>query len=277
MRIDAHQHFWRYTPEEYGWINDSMRALRADFLPETLAPMLATHGFDGTVAVQARQTLRETQWLLDLADRHSLIKGVVGWVPLAHPDVAESIATLAQNPRFKGIRHVVQGETDPRFLDGTAFNHGLRAVTAQGLVYDLLVLARQLPSAISVVDRHPRQIFVLNHIAKPMVHTTPSTQWREDIRELARRENVSCKFSGVVTEVPGWQWTPELLRPYFEVVLESFGPNRLLFGSDWPVCLVAASYASWYNFVEDCTARLAPVERAAILGGTATRIYKLTA
>ena len=275
MRIDAHQHFWRYSAAEYEWIDDNMRAIRADFYPETLAPFLSTNGIDGTIAVEARQSLIESRWLLELTQSHALIKGVVGWVPLADPGVAGILDTLAENSLFKGVRHVVQGEPDPAFLEGRAFNEGIRAVTKLGLVYDLLVVARQLPAAIKFVDLHPNQSFVLDHIAKPVVQGPPPAEWCHNIRLLAQRENVACKFSGVVTEVPGWQWTPELLRPYFEVVLQAFGPRRLMFGSDWPVCLVAASYTGWYEFVQSCTASLSPGERDGILGGTAGEIYRL--
>lgn len=277
MKIDAHQHFWRYTAAEYDWIGESMRAIRTDFLPETLAPVLQAAGIGGTVAVQARQTLAETHWLLELAQRHDLIKGVVGWVPLADPAIADILARLTDNSLLKGVRHVVQGEPDPHFLEGAAFNEGLRAVTQTGLAYDLLIVARQLPAAVSLVDRHPNQVFVLDHIAKPIVQGAPPSEWRTLIRELARRENVSCKFSGVVTEVPGWQWTPELLRPYFEVVLESFGPRRLMFGSDWPVCLVASPYSRWLEFVRSCIASLTTGEQNRILGGTAIEAYRLAA
>ena len=275
MKVDAHQHFWRYSAAEYDWIDDNMRAIRADFYPETLAPFLDASGIDGTVAVQARQSLTETNWLLELAQKHALIKGVVGWVPLADSGVGRVLSVLAGNSLFKGVRHVVQGEADPTFLEGDAFNEGVRAVTKLGLVYDLLVVARQLPAATKFVDLHPKQMFVLDHIAKPIVQGVPPAEWRQHIQELAQRENVSCKFSGVVTEVPGWQWTPELLRPYFEVVLEAFGPRRLMFGSDWPVCLVATSYARWFEFVQSCTASLSPGERDRILGGTAVEIYRL--
>lgn len=275
MRIDAHQHFWNYSADEYDWIDDRMRVIRADFLPENLAPLLTACGIAGTVAVQARQTLAETNWLLELARDHTLIKGVVGWAPLAHSDIANTLATLSRNQSLKGIRHVVQGEPDPAFLEGPAFNHGLRELTKHRLAYDLLILARQLPAAIAFVDRHPQQVFVLDHIAKPVVKGPPPAEWREHIHELARRENVSCKFSGVVTEVPGWQWTPELLRPYFDVVLKAFGPGRLMFGSDWPVCLVAADYAKWHHFVESCASSLSSSERERVLGGTAAEVYRL--
>jgi len=274
MRIDAHQHFWRYTPEEYGWIDEPMRAIRRDFLPADLAPLLAVHRLDGTVAVQARQTLEETRWLLELAREHSLIKGVVGWVPLADPNISGVLDSFANNPWLKGVRHVVQGQPSG-FLDAPAFNAGLREVTSRKMIYDILVFANQLEEAIRFVDRHPHQIFILDHIAKPVVQGAPPAAWCRHLRELARRPLLFCKFSGVVTEVPGWQWTPELLRPYFEETLAAFGPHRLMFGSDWPVCLVAADYARWFGFVESCTQRLSATECERVLGGTATAVYRL--
>lgn len=279
MRIDSHQHFWRYTADDYGWIDDSMRVIRRDFLPQDLAPQLAAAGVDGTVAVQARQSLAETDFLLDLAASHSLVKGVVGWVPLREQGsaVGATLDRYARHPAFKGVRHVLQGEDDAYMAD-PAFNAGLREVAARGLTYDLLVFARQLPAALGFVARHPTLPIVLDHIAKPVVQGPPPSAWLEHIRELARHPHVSCKFSGVVTEVhaPGWTWTPELLRPYFEVALEAFGPRRLMFGSDWPVCLVASDYLRWHRFVEDCTASLTPDERAAILGGNAVSFYNLS-
>jgi len=275
VKIDAHQHFWHYSTEEYGWIDDGMRAIRRDFLPTDLEATLRPVGVTGVVSVQARQTLEETRWLLALAEKHSIIKGVVGWLPLASPSVAEALDEFSACPVFKGVRHVVQGEPDPAFLGRALFNAGLREVTARGLVYDLLILARQLPTAVAFVDRHPKQVFVLDHIAKPVVQGSPDPAWVWNINNLARRENVYCKFSGVITEVPGWQWTPERLRPYFDVVMDAFGPKRLMFGSDWPVCLVASDYARWFGFVEQCTSGLSNGERDRLLGGTAAEAYKL--
>ncbi len=274
MRIDAHQHFWRYTPEEYGWIDEPMRAIRRDFLPPELARLLAEHRLDGTVAVEARQTLAESRWLLELARGYSFIKGVVGWVPLADPGVSGMLDAFIQDPVFKGVRHVVQGQP-PGFLTAPAFNAGLREVTFRKLVYDLLIFVHQLEETIHFVDRHPRQVFVLDHIAKPAVQGPPPAVWCRSLRELARRPLVFCKFSGVVTEVPGWRWAPDLLRPYFEEVLAAFGPGRLMFGSDWPVCLVAADYGRWFEFVESCARQLTSVERERVLGGTATEVYRL--
>jgi len=275
VKIDAHHHFWRYSVEEYGWIDDAMRVIRRDFLPTDLAPTLKPHQIDGVVTVQARQTLEETRWLLTLAHENAFIKAVVGWVPLADKAVGGLLDELITGPKLKGVRHVVQGEADPEFLERAPFNAGLREVTARGLAYDLLIFARQLPAAIAFVDRHPKQIFVLDHIAKPIVQDVPDPVWVRNVQALARRNNVYCKFSGVVTEVPGWQWTPELLCPYFEVVVNAFGPARLMFGSDWPVCLVASEYARWIGFVEQCAAPLSAAERARLLGGTAVEAYRI--
>ena len=276
MKIDAHHHCWRYKAEEFDWINSDMRVIRRDFSPADLAPELAATGLDGTIVVQARQTLVETNVLLALTRHHSFIKGVVGWVPLVDPQIGRLLDQLQTEKKLKGVRHVLQGEPDS-YMAAPAFDVGLKAVAARGLRYDLLVKAAQLPSAIQLVDRHPTLSFVLDHIAKPAITGAPPVEWCRDLAELARRPNVCCKFSGVVTEVPGFQWTPELLRPYFEVVLNAFGPERLMFGSDWPVCLVASDYVRWYRFVEECAAALTPAERQSIFGGTAARFYRLTA
>jgi L-fuconolactonase len=225
--------------------------------------------------VQARQKVAETRWLLELATCCPLIRGVVGWVPLAQPEVSAALDEFAAEPLLKGVRHVIQEEPAPDFLTGNAFNRGLRAITARGLTYDLLIKASQLPGTIAFVDRHPRQVFILDHIAKPVFDPTSRPTWRKQIAELARRENVYCKFSGVVTEVPDWRGTLPLIRQYFEIVVEAFSPRRLMFGSDWPVCLAAAHYDEWLAVVDRCTEPLSTDERARILGGTATEAYHL--
>jgi len=278
MRIDAHQHFWRYRAEDYDWIDDDMRALRRDFLPADLAPALTAAQLDGTVAVQARQSLTETDWLLQLSDTCPSIKGVVGWLPLARDGrgVGRLLDRYEAHPRFKGLRHVLQAEPDAYFADA-GFNGALEEVAHRALVYDLLIFARQLSVALVWIDRHPSLRIVVDHIAKPVVNGAPPGEWRNQIRELARRSNLFCKFSGVVTEAPGWRWTPELVRPYFDVVLEAFGPDRVMFGSDWPVCLVATDYARWHALVERFVHPLSAAERDAIMGGTATNAYQLSA
>ena len=276
MRIDAHQHFWRYSAAEYPWIGPGMERLARDFLPADLAPLLEAGGIAGTVAVQARQSLEETRWLLELADGHGFIRGVVGWVDLRSTHVADQLARFAGHPRFVGVRHVVQDEADPRFLLGEAFLHGLARVAEAGLVYDLLVLAPQLPAAAEMVALRRGQPFVLDHLAKPPIAAARLDPWRDDIRALARHPHVSCKLSGMVTEARLRQWRREDFLPYMETALEAFSPERLMFGSDWPVCTLSGEYAEVAGIVDDFLAGLAPAERAAIEGGTAARVYGLS-
>lgn len=275
MTIDAHHHFWRYTPEEYGWIDDAMRAIRRDFLPEHLAAELAVARVDGAISVQARQSLAETEWLLEMAARHDFLRGVVGWVELVSPSVGAQLERLAAQPKFRAVRHVVQGEPDDRFLLRDDFNRGIRELRRFNLVYDLLIFARHLPVALDFVDRHPGQVFVLDHLAKPRIRDGAIEPWRTHLRELARRPHVYCKISGMVTEADYATWTETQLRPYFEAALEAFGPRRLMFGSDWPVCLVACGYARWRETVSAWTADLSADEQARILGGTALEAYRL--
>ncbi|TWT29566.1 Amidohydrolase [Posidoniimonas corsicana] len=275
MVIDAHHHFWNYSPSAYGWIDESMAAIARDFTPADLAAEAQTAGVDGVVSVQARQTLEETGWLLGLADQHDLIRGVVGWAPLASDDIAGVLAELAGHPKLKGLRHVVQDEPDERFLEGQAFNRGVSLLSGHGLVYDLLIFERQLPAAIAFVDRHPDTRFVLDHIAKPRIEAGELSPWKENIAELARRPNVWCKVSGMVTEADLQGWTADGLRPYFDAVLEGFGPGRLMFGSDWPVCLLACDYARWLQTVRDWASDLSAAEQRSLFGETAINVYQL--
>ena len=274
MILDAHQHFWKYTRTEYDWIDDAMAVIRRDFLPADLKQTIKDAGVVGVVSVQARQTIEETAWLLDLAGKHDFIRGVVGWVPLISPDIDEHLARFAANKKLKGVRHVLQGEAD-EYMSRADFNAGIEELRRHDLVYDILIVERQLPAAIALVDRHPNQTFVLDHVAKPRIRENVLDPWRENIRELARRPNVFCKISGVVTEADYRAWTPQQLRPYFDVVLESFGPRRLMFGSDWPVCLVACGYRRWVELVREFIATLSPDEQQNILGDTALRAYAL--
>lgn len=277
MRIDAHQHFWKYQPEEYGWIGPEMTCLRRDFLPANLQPLLRRAGFDGSLAVQARQTLQETAWLLELARaENSGIRGVVGWVPLTSESVRADLERFASDqPLLKGVRHVVQDEPDDQFLLREDFNRGVSQLRAFGLVYDILIFERHLPAAIAFVDRHPNQVFVLDHIAKPRIAAGEKEPWRKHIRALAERPNVYCKLSGLVTEADIRRPSYEALVPYMETVLEAFGPRRLLFGSDWPVCLLACPYETWTEWVQRFLAPLSPEEQAYILGRTAAEVYRL--
>jgi len=275
MKIDSHQHFWNYDPVEYGWIDESMRALRRDFLPEDLRSEIASAGVDGVVSVQARQNLGETRWLLDLAGQHDFIKGVVGWVELASPTVAAQLEGFASNPKLKAVRHVVQGEPDDNFILREDFNRGIREMKRFNLGYDILIFERHLPQTIQFVDRHPEQVFILDHIAKPRIRENLFEPWAKKIRDLARRPNVYCKVSGMVTEADHANWTEPQLQRYFEVVLETFGPQRLMFGSDWPVCLVACGYSRWHKLVSAWISTLSAAERERIFGGTAIEGYKL--
>jgi len=272
--IDAHHHLWRYSASEYEWIDDRMGALRRDFLPAEFIDELAGAGIDGAVAVQARQTLEETEWLLQLATRHKEIFGVVGWAPIASQHFASSLDTLAANPKLIGLRHVVQAEPQG-FLDDQDFNRGIRAMHGTGLVYDLLIAEHQLEEAIRFVDRHPHQIFVLDHIAKPKIAAGEIEPWRTQMQQLSKRSNVWCKISGMVTEDSWTQWSIESLRPYLDTVVDAFSAKRLLAGSDWPVCLVASSYAQWWQVLRNYFANFSDDERAGIFGATAARTYNL--
>jgi L-fuconolactonase len=276
MRIDSHQHFWHYSPQEYPWIGAGMERLARDYLPPDLAGVAGPVGVAGSVAVQARQSLAESRWLLQLADRHPFIRGVVGWVDLRSDRVADALAELAPHERFVGVRHVVQDEPDPRFLLGEAFVRGLRQLERFGLTYDLLLYPTQLAAAAELVGMLPTQPFVLDHLAKPRIKAGEIDSWRRDIEALARHGNVCCKLSGMVTEAAWRQWKPAQFVPYLEVALAAFGPERLMFGSDWPVCLVAGDYAEVAGIVGDFLAALAPTEQESIWAGTATRFYGLT-
>ena len=273
--IDAHHHLWRYTPEEYGWIDDDMRVLRRDFLPGDLIAALATAGVDGTVAVQARQTLEETRWLLDLAEECAAIRGVVGWAPIAGEEFPGCMEEFEHRPKLKGLRHVVQGEKDERYILREDFNAGIRCLRGSGLVYDILIYARHLPLAIEFVDEHPEQALVLDHVAKPLIKEGLLEPWASQMRELGRRDNVWCKLSGMVTEADWATWDADMLRPYLDVAVEAFGVERLLVGSDWPVCLVATEYGRWFAVLREYFAGFSEEERAAVFGGNAVSVYGL--
>jgi L-fuconolactonase len=275
MKIDAHHHFWKYNPVEYDWIDDAMAVIRRDFLPADLQQEISQAGVDGVVSVQARQIVEETEWLLRVAAENDFIQGVVGWVPLRDPSVGKILKKLAVHPKLRGVRHVVQAEADDRFILRGDFNRGIKLLGQFGLAYDILVYERQLPPTIEFVDRHPDQVFVLDHVAKPRIRDNLLEPWRKNIRELARRENVYCKISGMVTEADYKLWTEDQLKPYLETVLEAFGPRRLMFGSDWPVCLLACTYARWLETVSRFTSRLSANDRAWIFGKTAVKAYGL--
>ncbi len=275
MLIDAHHHLWNYSAREYGWINQEMQPLKHDFAPNNLAPLIKEAGIDGTVAVQARTTLEENDFLLKHAEQNPIIKAIVGWADLTQSNVADILGRYSDHDIFKGVRHVLQGEPDDAYCLHPDFNRGLALLHDFGLTYDILILHRHLPNSIKMVDQHPDQVFVLDHLAKPEIKSTsPDPTWVKNIQQLAKRGHVFCKLSGMVTEVPlNQKWTPDLLRPYFEVALEAFGPDRLMFGSDWPVALLRSDYQSWFNTIAGFTSRLSASEQQAIFGLTAARAY----
>lgn len=275
MRIDSHQHFWKYNPVEYGWIGEGMDVLKCDCLPADLAPLLQPAHLDGSVAVQARSTLEETEWLLRLADQVPSIKGVVGWVDLLGPDVRRQLERFCANSRFRGVRHIVQSEPDDRFVLRQDFQQGLGLLSEFELTYDILVFPRHLPAAYELVAAFPRQTFVLDHIAKPFIKDHILSPWDVDIRRLATLPNVYCKVSGLVTEADWKNWKPADIFPYLDVVFEAFGPQRIMFGSDWPVCTLAGSYADVTSLVEEYSRQLSAQALAEVWGGTAVKAYNL--
>jgi len=275
VRIDAHQHFWRYDAREYGWIDDSMAGLRRDFLPEDSQREMARAGFDACVAVQARQTIQETRWLLALADANPFIVGVVGWVDLQAPDVRARLEQLAPHPKLVGVRHIVQSEPDDRFLLRAEFGRGLALLEEFGLAYDLLLYRRHLAVATELARRFAGQRFVLDHLAKPDVRSGEIRAWSTDLRKLAACQNVWCKLSGLVTEADWAAWRPDQLRPYVDVAFDCFGAERVMIGSDWPVCTVASDYARTMAVVVEYLADRPAQERDGVLGGNAQRFWNL--
>jgi len=274
-RIDAHQHFWRYDPAEYGWIDDTLAALRRDALPQDAEREMARAGFDACIAVQARQTIEETRWLLSLADAHPFIAGVVGWVDLQAPDARAQLAAVAGHAKLVGVRHIVQSEPDDRFLLRPAFCRGLALLAEFGLTYDLLVYSRQLAAATELAARFASQPFVLDHLAKPDIRGGEIRAWERGIRALAAHQNVWGKLSGLVTEADWQRWTPDGIRPYLDVAFDCFGADRLMIGSDWPVCTVAGDYSRTMAVIADYMAGRPADERAGVLGGNAQRFWNL--
>ncbi|WP_348262290.1 amidohydrolase family protein [Telmatobacter sp. DSM 110680] len=275
MRIDAHQHFWKYSPAEYGWISDAMPELKRDFLPSDLKPLLDANGFEGSIAVQARQDLDETFWLLELANQDNFIKGVVGWVDLCSQELPVMLKQLASQPKLVGVRHILQDEPDDRFMLRPNFRRGIARLADHGLTYDLLLHPRHLPIAVQLVQEFPRQRFVLDHIAKPGIADGLIEPWAREIRTLAKFENVWCKLSGMVTEARWKQWKPEDFRRHLDVVFDAFGTERLMIGSDWPVCTLSAGYSDTMGLVMQYAKDLPSQHLEALLGGNCARFYGL--
>lgn len=274
MTIDAHQHFWQYDPIRDAWIDDPMEVIRRDFLPRDLRPVLAQNQIDGCVAVQAAQDDAQTEFLLKLAEENDFIKGVVGWIDLQADDLDAQLEKYQGRKLLKGFRHVLQGESE-EFMLRPAFVRGVKTLHHYGYTYDILIFPNQLPNAAKLVAQCPGQRFVLDHLAKPYIKAGKIEAWKKDLNALAAYDNVSCKISGMVTEADYQSWTYEQLIPYLDVAFDSFGPDRLMFGSDWPVCLVAGNYQEIKNIVEKFTVNFSQTEKANIFGKNATNFYRL--
>jgi L-fuconolactonase len=275
MKIDSHQHFWQYDPIRYSWITDEMSLLKRDFLPEALNRELGANDIDASIAVQADHSEGETLFLLGLAGRYHTIAGVVGWLDITAEELPERLNFFSKFEKLRGLRHIVQAEPDDQFMLREAFVLGISRLSEFNLSYDILVYPRQLPAAIGLVNKFPGQRFVVDHIAKPPIKTNKITDWAENIRRLAEAPNVCCKLSGLVTEADWRHWNADQFRPYLDIVFEAFGPDRIMFGSDWPVCLLAGTYRQVKEVVEHYVRELPTQQREAIFGLNAARFYGL--
>lgn len=276
MKIDSHQHFWHFNTDDYGWMGDNMSAIKRDFLPADLLPELESIGFDGSVAVQARQSLEETNWLLQLASENPHIKGVVGWIDLQSTQAKEQLDAFGKHPKAVGVRHVIHDEPELDFMLQPAFVQGVKLLESYNLTYDILVFEKHLPNTLKFVRQFSdKQIFVVDHIAKPLIKDNVLEPWAELITELAQHPNVYCKVSGMVTEADWDGWTPTQIYQYLDVVFEAFGADRVLIGSDWPVCLVAGKYSEVMNVVTSYIAGLSAEDQAGVLGLNAMKAYRL--
>ena len=275
MTIDSHQHFWQYEPEKHSWIDDEMAVIRRDFTPEDLIQELTQNDVEGCVAVQADQTETETDFLIDLASKNNFIKGIVGWVDLRSTSVEESLEKYATVKKVKGFRHVVQGEPDHNFLLRPAFLNGIAALEKHHFSYDILIFPHQLGAALELVSKFPNQKFVIDHLAKPYIKDGFFDGWATLMKAIAKHENVFCKVSGMITEADYNNWTKAQLAPYLDVIFEAFGSRRILFGSDWPVCLVAGSYTQVKAIVTDYIADFSSEEQKNIMGHNAMKFYNL--
>ncbi|MBN2763688.1 MAG: amidohydrolase family protein, partial [Bacteroidales bacterium] len=273
--IDAHQHFWQYNADEYGWIDDAMMTLRRAFLPGDLEPLLIRQEFDGCIAVQARQTLQETIWLLQLAGEYSFIKGVVGWIDLCSGHIEDQLESLPFRNKLAGLRHVLQDEADDNYMLRKEFMHGIEKLASYNLAYDILIFPGHLPQTIQLVSNFPEQTFVLDHMAKPRIKDKEINPWKKNIEKLAGFQNVYCKISGMVTEADWHNRTAKDFIPYLDTVLNAFGTNRCMIGSDWPVCTVAGTYDDVIGLIKDYILQFSYSEQDMLLGGTAAKAYSL--
>ncbi len=272
--IDTHQHFWKYDPVNYSWINDEMQVIRRDFLPGDLAVVVNEEKLQGTIAVQADQTEAETDWLLQLAAKNDFIKGVVGWVDLRSSHIEERLQHYQQFSKLKGFRHVLQGE-EPSFMLQESFLNGISKLNEYGFAYDILIFPQHLEAALQLVKQFPQQRFVVDHVAKPTIKDSKIDEWKTGMQQLAKHKNVYCKISGMVTEADWKNWTAEQLKPYIDTVAESFGIDRIMYGSDWPVCLVASSYNKWIETVKEYFSAYSAEDQEKVFSGNAIKFYQL--
>jgi L-fuconolactonase len=272
--IDTHQHFWKYDPVNYSWINNDMQVIRRDFLPGDLAAELNENKVQGCVAVQASQTEEETDWLILLAAKNDFIQGIVGWVDLRSDKIEERLRHYMQFRKVKGFRHVLQGE-EPSFMLQKDFLNGISKLDEFGFAYDILIYPHQLEAALRLVEQFPQQRFVVDHVAKPYIRDGKIDEWKTGMEQIAQHSNVYCKISGMVTEADWKNWTAEQLRPYFDVVVNSFGIDRIMYGSDWPVCLVASSYRRWLQTVKDYFGSYSEEDQKKVFSSNATKFYNL--
>jgi len=275
LRIDSHQHFWKYDPVTYSWIDDSMQAIQKDFMPEDLWPVLENNGFDGCITVQSDQSEQENEFQLANAAKYSFIKAVVGWVDLQSAQVEDRLAYYLQFNKLKGFRHVLQGEPQRDFMLRPAFLNGISLLKKYGYAYDILIFSDQLGYTADFVSCFPDQLFVIDHLAKPGIKNREITQWKKDITAVAKFENVFCKVSGMVTEADWKKWNPTDFYPYLDVLIETFGTDRLMFGSDWPVCNVAAAYEQVVNIATTYFSAFSKTEKEKFFGGNACKFYNI--
>jgi len=272
--IDSHQHFWKYEPSVYDWIDDSMQVLKKDFLPADLQPLLKENNFDGCVAVQALMQESENDFLLKCAEKHEFVKGVVGWVDLLDEKVEGRLEVYSDKTYFKGIRHFIQSEAQG-FMGRRDFRKGISLLDKFDLTFDLLLSQDQLGEAIDLVKQYPNQAFVLDHMGKPFFSGNVDREWKKNIQELGKMENVFCKVSGMVCETENFKWKYEDFNPYLDIVFEAFGSNRLMFGSDWPVCLLSCEYEKVFNILERYLNSFSENEKQLVMGKNAANFYKI--
>lgn len=275
MVIDSHQHFWKYEPIKHSWIDDNMAVIRKDFLPSDLKKVYKENRVDGCVAVQADQTLVETNFLIQLANENDFIKGIVGWVDLRSDEIDMLLEKYHSEKKIKGWRHIVQGEPDHNFLMRPDFLRGISYLEKYDYVYDILIFPHQLGATLEFVRQFPHQKFVIDHIAKPYIKDGFFDGWAVLMKEIAKQQNVHCKLSGMITEADYDSWTPQQISPYMDLTLKAFGPERIMYGSDWPVCLVAGNYSQVKKLVTDFIGELSDDEQLGIMGGNATKFYDL--